>query len=352
MATPSNEDQLQLCDDRVLCTGASGFLGGHVALQLLDAGYRVRGSVRDAAKGAAVRATLAGAGADLSRLELVTLDLLSDEGWFDAAKDCRYVVHTASPFVLTMPKDPLDLVRPAVEGTRRAVHAALRAGAERIVLTSSIAAIVYGHKARTRIFTEDDWADLDGPNVTAYIRSKTLAEREAWTIVENAQRRDALAVINPGGILGPLLDDDPGTTGALVVRLLRGAVPAAPGVRLEWVDVRDVAAAHVAALTQASAGGRRHIVSGNVLSLMDIARILAAEFPAYARKMPRFEMPNWMVRIAGIFDSSLRDVAPELGMHKCTDASRVEKLLGHGLISAEEAAIATARSVIELGIVR
>ncbi|MDP3899425.1 MAG: NAD-dependent epimerase/dehydratase family protein, partial [Mesorhizobium sp.] len=178
--------------DRVLLTGISGFLGGHVALALLDAGFAVRGSVRGLPKADKVRATLSRAGADVERLEFVALDLLDDAGWAEAARGCRYLLHTASPFVIAMPRDRDELIRPAVDGTRRAVGAALAEGVERIVLTSSIAAIVYGHEPSHRPFTDQDWSELGKPYITAYVESKTRAEQAAWALVDAASRRDSL----------------------------------------------------------------------------------------------------------------------------------------------------------------
>ncbi len=236
--------------DRVLLTGVSGFLGGHVASALLAAGYQVRGSVRNLAKADKVRDTLTKAGADVSRLEFVALDLLKDDGWDAAAEGCRFLAHTASPFVLRMPTDKMDLIRPAIEGTERALNAGLKAGVERVVLTSSMAAIAYGHdKNRTSPFTAADWTDLEGHGVSAYVESKTRAERRAWEIMKAAGREADLAVINPSGIFGPLLDEDPGTSAQIVIRFLSGGVPAVPRLSFAFVDVRDVAAAHVAALT-------------------------------------------------------------------------------------------------------
>jgi nucleoside-diphosphate-sugar epimerase len=175
--------------------------------------------VRNAAKGEIVRKSLEAAGGDVSRLELVELDLMSDRGWAGAAAGCDFLQHVASPFVLRMPKDKNELIRPAVEGTRRALAAAIAAGHQRMVLTSSLAAIDCGHRDDRDTFTEAHWTDLDGPLVTAYAESKTRAEREAWALVEREGQRDRLTVINPGAILGPLLDDDPGTTGSLIPRL-------------------------------------------------------------------------------------------------------------------------------------
>lgn len=332
--------------DRVLLTGISGFLGGHVALQLLNAGYTVRGSVRNLDRAGKVRETLARAGADVSRLEFVALDLLEDDGWTEAAQDCRYLQHTASPFVLGVPRDKMELIRPAVDGTERALHAALAAKVERIVLTSSTAAIAYGHdKARTAPFTAADWTDLDGRHVPPYQESKTRAERRAWEIMEAAGRRDDLVTINPAGILGPLLDEDPGTSAALVSRMLDGSIPAVPRIYMGTVDVRDVAAAHVAAMTAPDAGGKRFPMSERTLPLKEATDILRPQFPD--RRVPRGTLPDWVVRIVGLFDSDVRSASAELGTVKRFDSSAAIALLDRPLIPAPDAIVATARSLVE-----
>jgi len=335
--------------DLVLLTGISGFLGGHVALKLLDAGYAVRGSVRSLEKGDKVRATLERAGADTSRLEFVALDLLADRGWTEAMAGVRFLQHTASPFVLETPKDPDDLIRPAVEGTRRAIKAALAAGVERVVLTSSIAAIQYGHADYSRILTEADWTDVEARTTGAYARSKTLAEREAWALMDGAGRHDDLAVINPAAIFGPLLDDDPGTSSMLVKRLLDGRLPAVPKLVMSIVDVRDVAALHLDAMTSPTAGGQRCIASEGTYSMSRIGQMLRPAFPD--RRVPTAELPNWLLRIVALFDRDVRDNMDEMGTPKRVDGRRGAERLGRPLISTTESATATGRSLIEHGLV-
>ncbi|MGO9005005.1 MAG: SDR family oxidoreductase [Beijerinckiaceae bacterium] len=338
--------------DRVLLTGISGFLGGHVALALLDAGYNVRGSVRNPGKAEAVRKALGEPGADLTRLEFVKLDLLDEQGWTEAAQGCRFLLHAASPFVLKMPNDKMELIRPAVEGTERALKAGLAAQVERIVLTSSMAAIAYGHdKPRTTPFTAKDWSNPDNPRITAYVESKTRAERRAWEIMKEAGRETDLVTINPSAILGPLLDEDPGTSAILVIRLMNGSLPAAPRITFSIVNVRDVAAAHVAALTNPEAGGRRFPIGDRCLSFLETADVLRRRFPERAGKMPRFTMPDWAVRLYAFVDADVRGSLNELGVVRRLDASDAVALLGRPLIPADAAIIATAESVIARGIV-
>jgi len=331
---------------RVLVTGISGFLGGHVALQLLEQGYTVRGSLRSLARAEKVRKTLATHGADTSRLEFVALDLLNDTGWTEAMSGVRYLQHVASPFVLEMPKDKNDLIRPAVEGTRRAVGAAFTASVERVVVTSSIAAIAYGHDDYSRTFTTADWTNADSPKVSAYAESKLHAEREAWAVADRFGARDRLATINPGAILGPLLDDDVGTSGLLVQRLLNGSIPAAPKMSFSIIDVRDVAAAQVAAMTTPGAGGKRHILADREMSLFEVGAALRAALPEIAARVPRFEMPNWIVRLIGLFDPQIGSNTAELGHVRRVDGNSGRLLLARPTIPGPDAAVATARSLV------
>ena len=312
-----------------------------------------------------MRHALAAAGADVSRLDIVTLDLLSDTGWDAAMAGCQGLLHTASPFLIRTPADESDLIRPAVEGTERALGAALRAGAERVVLTSSMAAIAYGHdRGRTAPFTPADWTQLEGRRVNPYQKSKTLAERRAWAIMDGAGRHDALAVINPGVIFGPLLDADPGTSALIIQRmdiallphfypsiqrLLDGSVPAIPHIPVTCVDVRDVAAAHVAALSTQEAGGQRFPMGTETVFLSRVAEILRQAYPD--RRIPRLGLPDWAVRLYAVVDRDVRDNIGELSHSKQLDSSAVTALLDRPLIPAEMAIHATAASLVARGLV-
>ncbi|MBP0616956.1 NAD-dependent epimerase/dehydratase family protein [Jiella mangrovi] len=333
-----------MANGRVLVTGASGFIAKHVVLQLLEKGYRVRGTVRSAQKGEKLRQTLASAGGDVSRLELVEADLTRDEGWDEAARDCDFVCHMASPLPIRQPSDKWALLPIAKGGTLRVVQAAAKAGARRLVLTSSVAAVVYGHGAgRVGPFAEDDWSNVNADDISPYAVSKTEAEAAAWDAADKAGL--AMVAINPVIVAGPLLDDEPGASVKLVLMMMRGKIPVAPDVSFGVVDVRDVAAAHVAALTADGAPGRRFILSAGSMTLMEMGAAIADAVPDCGKKVPRFTMPNFAVRLAALFLRDLRSLVSDLGRRKEVDTAPARATLGFNPDNPEKAVASTALSL-------
>jgi nucleoside-diphosphate-sugar epimerase len=340
---------------KVLVTGGSGFIGSHCILQLLAAGHEVRTTVRNLSREADVRALLThGGAADAGeRLGFVAADLERDAGWPEAAAGCDYVLHVASPFPSGVPKDENALIRPAVEGALRVLRAARDAGVKRVVLTSSFAAIGYGAAGRSAPFTEADWTDASLPGTQPYIKSKTLAERAAWDFIAKEGGALELAVVNPVGVFGPVLGPDYSTSILIVQRLMDGAVPGCPRLFFGVVDVRDVADLHLRAMTAPAARGERFLaIAGDFLSMSELARSLKVELGEAARRVPTREMPDWLVRLAGLFDPEIRQLVPELGKHKNATSEKARHLLGWSPRSAEESVAATARSLMELGLLK
>lgn len=338
--------------ERVLVTGGSGFVGVHCILALLNAGYRVRTTVRSPDREPDVRAMLARGGTEPGpALEFVTAELMSDAGWADAVADCTYVLHVASPFPGRDPKNEDELIAPAREGALRVLRAARDAGVKRIVLTSSFAAIGYGTKELTRPYTEDDWTDPTA-DVSAYVKSKTLAERAAWDFIDREGGSMELSVVNPTAILGPVYGTDLSTSVELVRRLLNGAAPGLPKVTFAFVDVRDVADLHVRAMTNPVAAGERFLATSNdVLTVPQLADILRERLGDAARKVPKLTLPNWTVRVAAVFDPSLREIARRLGNHREVSNAKAKSLLGWAPHSNDDLLEATAESLQELGLV-
>jgi dihydroflavonol-4-reductase len=331
--------------DRVLVTGGSGFLGAHCVLALLEAGYRVRTTVRSPARAADVRAQLAAGGVDDpgDRLEFAIADLTSDAGWAEAVAGCRFVLHVASPFPSVQPKDPDELIVPARDGALRVLRAARDAGVERVVLTSSFAAIGYGHAPTDRAFTEEDWTELDsGRAVSPYAQSKTIAERAAWDFAGGADGLQ-LATVNPVGILGPVLGPDISTSVELVRLVKEGRLPRLPDVHFGVVDVRDVAALHLLAMTRPEAAGQRFLaIAGEVMSAQEIALIIRGHLgdPA-GRRVSTKLMPEWMLRAAAPFSRRVRDALPDIGTVRRASAEKARTVLGWSPRPREEAVIAT-----------
>jgi nucleoside-diphosphate-sugar epimerase len=259
--------------ETVLVSGGSGFIGVHCILQLLDAGYRVRTTLRSLQREAEVLAMLKTGGArNTQSLSFYQADLLSDDGWNEAVSGCDYVLHVASPFPAAVPKHEDELIVPAREGTLRVLTAARYAGVRRVVLTSSFAAIAYGHEQTDKVYTEESWTNSDHPKVTAYIKSKTLAERAAWDFLSRDGGALELTTVNPVGVMGPVLGLDNSASIEYVLRMMNGALPGSPRLCLNIVDVRDVADLHLRAMLHPAANGERFLaVAGDFMPLHSIA---------------------------------------------------------------------------------
>lgn len=336
--------------DRVLVTGAGGFIAKHCVAELLRRGYRVRGSLRRPEAAAEISAAVGVT--DLDRLDFVALDLTADAGWDAAMRGCRFLMHVASPFPMKVPKTREELLIPARDGTRRALAAAARNGVARTVLTSSTAAILSGHRdCGGHVWTEADWSDVDSPTIQPYPLSKTLAERLAWDFVAADGSGMELSVVNPGLVLGPALDRDVGASAEIVQLFLKGAYPAVPRMSFPAIDVRDVALTHVAALETPGAAGQRFICAADSLWLKDIGRILRAAFPEFGRKPPVRELPDFVVRLLALVDPSLKAASAELGEEKLASNARARDVLGVRFRPAEEAVVAMAQSLLDLGLV-
>lgn len=338
--------------ETVLVTGGSGFIGGWVVATLLQRGYVVRTTVRDPAKEPAVRAAIGKVTDPGNRLSFHQADLLSDAGWDEAAAGCDYVLHVASPIAAAEPSDPDILIRPAREGARRAVAAAVKAGAKRIVLTSSVAATSKGVGGGDWTADETTWTDLSDRRVGAYARSKTLAERAAWDLLQELGGPTTMATVNPSLVLAPVLSSG-GSDGSVQVveRLLTGRVPGLPNFGFNVVDARDVADLQIRAMTSPDAAGQRFIAAGRYAWMGEMADILRGGLdPAAAAKVPTRKVPNIAVRFASIFDKDLRFVTPSLGHRHDYSSRKAQDLLGWRPRPLEETVLDTARSLAASGV--
>jgi nucleoside-diphosphate-sugar epimerase len=338
----------------VLVTGGSGFIGSHSILQLLSAGHQVRTTVRSLKRESDVRAMLKAGGAEPgNRLSFVAADLENDAGWPEAVAGCEYVLHVASPFPSTVPKHEDELIVPAREGALRLLRAARDARVKRVVLTSSFAAIGYGQKPQTTPFNETNWTNPNGEDVLPYVKSKTLAERAAWDFITTEGGGLELSVVNPVGVFGPVLGPDYSTSILLIQRLMDGALPGCPRLYFGIVDVRDVADLHIRAMTHPAAKGERFLaVAGDFMSILDIAKVLKKRLGASAKRVPSRQLPDWLVRVASMRDPAVKQILPELGKMKNATNEKARRLLGWAPRSNEESIVATAESLVRLGLLK
>lgn len=334
----------------VLLTGASGYIAKHIALQLLEAGYHVRGTVRSLSRGAevteAVRPQLTDTTDLENRLTFVALDLTSDDGWDAAMDGTDVLMHTASPFPLTQPKNEDDLIRPAVDGALRALRAAHTAGVTRVVFTSSTAAISGSElPPGDSAFDETNWTDPTDPDTSPYTRSKTLAEQAAWDFVCAEAPQMQLTVVNPGFVLGAPLDANFGTSISVIERILRAKDPMLPDIGFATVDVQDVAEMHVTVIEKPETFGQRVMTVDRFIRFTELAQAIKTAHPT--RRIVTRVAPNFVIRFLGLFDPAIRSILPDLGRVDNTDNARARAILGRGMRQAQKAVVSSADYLIE-----
>ena len=327
--------------EKVLVTGATGFIGLHCIKQLLDRGYSVNGTLRSQDRQAEVLDSLERNNTPTRHLSLFEVDLNRDSGWNSAIRDCNYVLHVASPFVLT-DEDEDFFVKPAVEGVQRALKFSKKHNVKKVILTSSFAAIHETLNDRQESFDEEDWSNPNKPGISFYAKSKTMAELAAWEFMEMENPDFSLAVINPVLVMGPSLSKDVGTSNSLVKNMISGSVPGTPKIHIGIVDVRDVASVHILAMESSSADGERIIVSEKELWVHEVAAILR---DAGFNKTPKVEFPKWLMKVVALFRKDLALMVPMIGKRRDVSSSKARELLGWKPMKAELSIIDTAQQL-------
>lgn len=338
--------------EQVLVTGGSGFIASNCIAGLLEKGYHVKATLRSLKRISEVKEMLSVAGiTDFEKLSFVEADLSNESSWMKAAEGCQYIIHPASPTPNFKSKHENEFIVPAVNGVLFVLRAAKAAGVKRVVLTSAFGAICYGTN-KTTPYTEEDWTDLS-KDVPAYPKSKTMAEKAAWDYIRNEGEGLELATINPVGVLGPILGADYSHSIQFINQMLNGQLKGVPKIKSVYVDVRDVADLHIKAMTDPKANGERFLAtSGESISLLEIANILRKEFGEKAAKVPKKEIANWILRIVSLFNAQVKLILPILGIVKSASNAKAMRVLGWQPRSPKEAIVATAESLINLGLVK
>ena len=331
----------------VLVTGGTGFVAGHCILQLLQRGYKVRTTVRSLGKKDKVKEMLKTGGiTSFEDIDFIEADLNDDENWAEAVKGCEYVMHVASPIFLRLPKHEDEMIVPAVNGTLRILKAARESGVRRVVLTSSFGAVGYSHTDPNTLITEKEWTNPNDKSLSAYLKSKTLAEKAAWDFMAREGGSLELTVINPMAIYGPSLGPDLSSGFELVKKILDGSMKATPKIDLGIVDVRDLADLHLRAMTDSKAKGERFLaLSGGVISLHEIAVLLKEKLGDKAKNVSGKVIPDWLVRVAALFKPEAKAIVPLLGRIRNASNEKAKNMLGWLPRTNEEALLATAESL-------
>ena len=336
--------------ETVLVTGGTGFIGLHCLQQLLDKGYKVRTTIRSESRKQEVLEAMKKHSSNYENLEFYIADLLKDDGWKEAVEGSKYVLHVASPFFLGEPENDDVFIKPAVEGTLRVLKACADADVQKVVLTSSFAAVGYGHPRVKEVYTEEDWSSVDG-EISAYAKSKTLAEKAAWEFVENLEesKKFDLTVINPVAVTGPMLTSDIGSSNDFLLKLISGSMPACPKIHMGYIDVRDVAKAHIFSMTEEKTNGERIIVSENEMFFAEVGKTLNE---AGFKKSPTKELPNFLVKIMSFFVGELKTLLSALDRKGDIDKTKAERFFNWDYISTEQSVTETAQQLQEMGLTK
>jgi dihydroflavonol-4-reductase len=336
--------------ETVLVTGGTGFIGLHCLQQLLDKGYKVRTTIRSESRKQEVMEAMKKHSSNCENLEFYIADLLKDDGWKEAVEGSKYVLHVASPFFLGEPENEDVFIKPAVEGTLRVLKACADDDVQKVVLTSSFAAVGYGHPREKEVYTEEDWSSVDG-EISAYAKSKTLAEKAAWEFVENLEdsKKFDLTVINPVAVTGPMLTSDIGSSNDFLLKLISGSMPACPKIHMGYIDVRDVAKAHIFSMTEEKTNGERIIVSENEMFFAEVGKTLNE---AGFKKSPTKELPNFLVKIMSFFVGELKTLISALDRRGDIDKTKAKSFFNWDYISTEQSVTETAQQLQEMGLTK
>ena len=326
--------------EKVLVTGSTGFIGLHCIHQLIEKGYSVSGTLRSKSREEEVRSSLKKANLSDANLSLYECDLMSDDGWEKAIDGCDYVLHIASPFINGLPDHEDDLIKPTLTGTQRILElSATNPQIKKIIITSSFAAVGDTFNGQT-VFNESDWSDPNNNKISAYNKSKTLAEKSAWDFMES-NPSFKLTVINPVGVIGPMLSDDIGTSNLFVKKILDGSTPGNPGLHIGFVDVRDVARAHVDSIKNEKSDNKRIILSKDEIWVSELSEILRN----LGYKAPKRNIPKWLISVLSLFDKQLGGLIPMIGKVRNIEGSIFAEVFDWELISIEESAKVTAEQL-------
>ena len=330
---------------KVLLTGISDYIGNHCAVELLKNGYFVRGSLRNLSKSDNVVKAISKEIDPKGNIEFCELDLLDDNGWDEAMKGCEFVLHVASPFINIEPKDENLYIRPAVDGTMRALKAAKKAGVKRVVLTSSMVSMLENADKSINI-DSNSWTNVNSKNVSAYAKSKTLAEKSAWDFINDQKDENPmeLTVVNPGPVFGPTLSGNlEGASMGMVKQIITGKMPMVPQAAINMSDVRDVAKIHVLALENKNASGKRFIVTTeNPYKFQEMAEILKSN--GYDKVSTKLA-PNFLLNFMGNFNREARSMRAFIGKTYNGDVSSTMETFDWKPISFEKTVLDTAKSV-------